>query len=114
MISPQIVAMISMPLVIIGIVVSLPLLAYFETALFFMIGSASWAFLIFRTLRSEASEIYYIGWIWTLVLHLACIVFSIFLPALLGTTLPIPILVTLLALISIVGIFAEIKQMSRK
>ena len=92
----------------VGFVVSLPLLLSLPTSLFFLLGLSVWVFFPWRAISSKVGEIFHIGWLWSCFLHAGCLVLSIFLPSILGTSIPVPVLILCMLIISFVGLISEV------
>ncbi|MCP5541335.1 MAG: hypothetical protein H7A52_14420 [Akkermansiaceae bacterium] len=106
---PRVVAAIAFLIGMIGLGVSLPLLASIKTSLFFLIGATAWAFLLWRAVSVDFKDAFQVGWIWSSILHLGLLPLSLFIPAILGTKLPVPIFILVMFVLSIVGLFLDLR-----
>lgn len=111
---PRIVAAIAFLIGLVGLGVSLPLLSSVKTSLFFLLGASAWAFLLWRALSTEFKEAFFAGWLWSSVLHLGLLPLSVFIPAILGTKLPVPVLILVMFVLSMAGLFADLQLSTRK
>ncbi|MCB1062616.1 MAG: hypothetical protein KDN20_06820 [Verrucomicrobiae bacterium] len=93
----------------IGIGVSMPLLASVKTSLFFFLGATAWAFFLWRAISANFREAFHAGWIWSSILHLGLLPLSLFIPAILGTELPVPIFILVMFVLSLIGLFSDLR-----
>ena len=107
---PRTIAIILSLLSLVGIVLSLPLLSFVETSLFFLLGLTVWVFYFYRAFSKVFNEAYLIGWLWSAILHLALLPLSVFIPAILDTDLPLPLIYLIMFVLSLVGLFSEIRS----
>jgi hypothetical protein len=105
---PRIVAFIAFLIGLVGAWVSLPLLLGFETSLWFLIGASSWGFFLWRLLNSQFREEFFVGWIWSALLHFVLLPLSIFIPVLLDSQVPVPLLILIMFVLSIAGLFSDL------
>jgi hypothetical protein len=111
---PRIVAAIAFLIGLVGLGVSLPLLSSVKTSVFFLLGASAWGFLLWRALSAEFMEAFFAGWLWSSVLHLGLLPLSVFIPAILGTKLPVPVLILFMFVLSMAGLFAELRLSTRR
>jgi hypothetical protein len=111
---PRIVAAIAFLIGLVGLGLSLPLLSSVKTSLFFLLGASTWGFLFWRALCAEFNEAFFAGWLWSSVLHLGLLPLSMFIPAILGTKLPVPLLILVMFVLSMVGLFADLRLSTRR
>lgn len=105
---PRITAAIAFLIGLVGLGVSLPLLATAKTSLFFLLGATAWGFLLWRALSQDFREVFYAGWLWSTVLHMGMLPLSVFIPRILGTELPLPLLILIMFILSLTGFFQEL------
>ncbi|MCB1086477.1 MAG: hypothetical protein KDM63_05495 [Verrucomicrobiae bacterium] len=106
---PRVVAAIAFLIGMIGLGVSLPLLAFIKTSLLFLIGATAWGFLLWRAMSANFKEAFHVGWIWSSILHLGLLPLSFFIQAILGTEFPVPIFILVMFGLSLVGLFADLR-----
>lgn len=110
---PRVVAAIAFLIGMIGLGVSLPLLAFIKTSLFFLLGATAWGFLLWRAMSANFKEAFHAGWIWSSILHLGLLPLSFFIPAILGTEFPVTIFILVMFILSMVGLFADLRLSNR-
>ena len=106
---PRLVAALAFLVGLFGFSISLPLLTGLKTTMFFVLGLTSWGFFLWRMLCSRFTEGFYAGWIWSAILHLACIPLSPFIGGVLGVSGGILALIALMLVLSLVGLFSDLR-----
>jgi hypothetical protein len=111
---PRITAALAFLIGLVGLGVSLPLLATAKTSLFFLLGATAWGFLLWRALSPDFREVFYAGWLWSAVLHMGMLPLSVFIPRILGTDLPLPLMILVMFILSMTGFFQDLFLSRRK
>jgi len=106
---PRAVAAVAFLIGLVGLCVSLPLLYSVKTSLFLLLGVSAWAFLLWRALSADFNEVFFTGWIWSSILHLGLLPLSLFIPAILGTEMPVPIFILVMFVLSMVGLLSDLR-----
>ena len=106
---PRAVAAVAFLIGLVGLGVSLPLLYSVKTSLFLLLGASAWAFFLWSALSADFNEVFFTGWIWSSILHLGLLPLSLFIPAILGTELPVPIFILVMFVLSMVGLLSDLR-----
>lgn len=77
----------------------MPLLWSPKSSLFFLLGLSSWGFYLGRALSGRVTELFYVGWIWSAILHAPCVLIS-------------PVYGLLVFVLSFAGLLAELRLVS--
>jgi hypothetical protein len=110
---PRIIAAIAFLIGLVGLGVSMPLLTSVKTSLFFLLGATAWGFLFWRAVSTTFHQAFFAGWLWSSILHLGLLPLSLFIPAILGTKLPLPWLILGMFVLSMAGLFADLRLSSQ-
>ena len=105
---PRAIATLAFVVGLVGLGASLPLLSTVRTSLYFLLGASAWGFLLWRALSQDSRHAFVVGWTWCVLLHLGLLPISFFIPALLGTRLPLPLLILVMVVLSGVGLVLEL------
>ena len=111
---PRFIAAAAFLLGLIGMTISLPLLSSFETSFYFLLGASVWGFFLWRTFGRQFREEYLIGWIWSAILHLAFLPVSGLIGGLAEGQLPVPSMILVMFVLSIVGLFSDLMLGARE
>lgn len=105
---PRIVASIAFLIGLVGAWISLPLLMGFGTSLYFFLGASAWGFLLWRALSRDFKEEFFIGWIWSALLHFGLLPLSWIIAAF-SSPVPVPLLILIMFLLSIAGLVLDLR-----